>query len=195
MTRGGLPYYKPPDGWKRMGFNVTKEFTELSWLQRDGNNEEPMLEWANCYINISSYLLNRSFNLRTKNCNELDFYQSLCQSPDIGPNKDIFEEKICGRGVIVSEKVTNFLLNHDQTLSMTNLEFVACPIEIISENKKKYYFVLLQCRINPKKVRIPQIYEGKYWIVNDGNEVKPYGLLIKEASEKEVGRYFEGAKP
>ena len=174
---------------------MTKEFSDLSWLQRDENKQEPKLEWANCYINISSYLLNRSFNLRTKICNELDFYQSLCQSLDIGPNKDIFEDKTCGRGVIVSEKITDFLLNDGQLLSMANLEFVACPIEIISENIKRYYFVLLQCRVNPNKVRIPQIYGGRYWIVNEGKDVRPYGLLIKEGSAREVGRYFEGGKP
>ena len=46
----------------------------------------------------------------------------------------------------------------------------------------KTYRIVLQCRVNPKKIR-QSAREPEYWILNgNGKEIRPYRILIKEVS-------------
>lgn len=180
FTRAGMPYYKPSEGWKRFGFNITKYGISDIWFQNTGSDEE----WANCYVNISSFLMDRSSGLLTANSKN-DFFTNLSQSEDVGDNKKLFQNSTCGRGVIISDRIDNFLYCKDRN------EFCTCPVEITTkDNKKTWFLVLLQCRVNPKSIRVPKDFNGRFWIVNDAENVRPHGILVKEIKKNEADVYF-----
>jgi hypothetical protein len=52
-------------------------------------------------------------------------------------------------------------------------------IKPIQYNKHYYIEVVLQCRIQPKKIRIPECSKNEYYIVNDPEYARPYGLLVR----------------
>jgi len=41
------------------------------------------------------------------------------------------------------------------------------------------YKMLLQCRVNPERIRIPKI-DTSIYIINNSHNIRPYGILIKE---------------
>ena len=57
---------------------------------------------------------------------------------------------------------------------------------------KKYYMVL-QCRVHPKKIKIVNGRED-YWVVNESTDIRPYGIILFTKEDKDkilnVG-YFE----
>ena len=55
----------------------------------------------------------------------------------------------------------------------------------IKVNEKNYYMVL-QCRVNPRKIKIVKGRED-YWVVNESKDIRPYGVvLFKEEDKKEI---------
>ena len=46
--------------------------------------------------------------------------------------------------------------------------------------KSHKYMVALQCRVDPVKIRYPKKLEKRIFIVNDPNDLRPYGVLIKK---------------
>ena len=83
---------------------------------------------------------------------------------DINKKSPLFG-KPCGKGIFCSQKPE---LAEENTSSF-----------ILNDVK---YKLLLQCRIDPTKIRIPQSNTDLY-IINSPENVRPYGLLIKEILE------------
>ena len=66
------------------------------------------------------------------------------------------------------------------------------PITVQLATKQIKYMVVMQCKVNPKSLKIPKKgafisehsgepeWENDYWIVNCVNDVRPYRILIKE---------------
>ena len=71
----------------------------------------------------------------------------------------------CGRGVYVTPYINV-------------AEKYTSDFSIYEKNHR--YRIVLMCRVNYDKVRISYS-EKDYWILNgDGNEIRPYNILIKE---------------
>ncbi|CAF0706556.1 unnamed protein product [Brachionus calyciflorus] len=165
LKRGGESYY-PPVGWIRYGLNVKLIFNNnTKWLAKDGNKDE----WAVVYngfknnpmkIELNQKLIdpfNRKFKPQLKKSNNLEFTNTM----DVNPNSDGFN-KSCDIGIICSAK--------PEIAEMKTDTFVL--------NNKKYK-MLLQCRANPTKIRIPQT-NKELRIINSPVFIRPYGILLKE---------------
>ena len=73
--------------------------------------------------------------------------------------------KPCGRGVYVTPKI-NVAEHYTKPL--------------YAEELNKYFRIVFQCRVNPKKIRQPK-HKPEYWILNgNGQEIRPYRLLVKQ---------------
>ena len=72
---------------------------------------------------------------------------------------------ICGKGVYVTPKI-------DVAENYTK-PFYAGELN-------QYFRIVFQCRVNPKKRRQPK-HKPEYWILNgNGQEIRPYRLLVKQ---------------
>ena len=56
----------------------------------------------------------------------------------------------------------------------------------IQYNKHYYIEVVLQCRIQPKNIRVPECAKNEYYIANDPKHVRPYGLVVHFLTEAEA---------
>ena len=174
-VRGGMPYIKPKTGWFRFGFNVTNYYQtdcETDWFSNDNNPKE----WAVCYCNIGL-----DSKLTTV---EKDIYKELYNALDENGTP-------CGFGVLgtfqlgwLEEQMTKEVSlgisswkKEDFSLEFFRLQL----LEIMDVNFKSHkYMVALQCRVDPVKIRYPKKLEKRIFIVNDPNDLRPYGVLIKK---------------
>ena len=62
----------------------------------------------------------------------------------------------------------------------------------IQYNKHYYIEVFLQCRIQPKNIRVSECAKNEYYIVNDPRHVRPYGLVIHFLTEVEAKKILDG---
>ena len=44
----------------------------------------------------------------------------------------------------------------------------------------KWYKIVLQNRVNPDNLQKPKEKSGRYWLVSNDSDIRPYGVLIKE---------------
>ena len=50
----------------------------------------------------------------------------------------------------------------------------------------KWHIVLLQCRIKPDMIRVPEDCQNQFYIINDSAYVRPTGLIMKELTKAEA---------
>jgi hypothetical protein len=162
--RGNEPYV-PPVGWLRYGIRVKSVYPDVNkWLTKDGN---PM-EWAVCYHGFKSNPLrsNLYFKLFDKN-GKLNPYLEASKNlkfanvVDVNPKSLRFNTE-CGLGVFCSKSPENA----EEKTAIFTLNNVR-------------YKMLLQCRVNPERIRIPKI-DTSLYIINNSHNIRPYGILIKE---------------
>ena len=153
QTRGGMPYHPPTHNWVGYGLKVLGQYDNGNndWIAMDGNANE----WAIAY-----------HGTQTKNvkpiCEVNGKFISIIKEDEFGQKcKDLLNTnknsqklyKICGEGTHCSP-----LLNY----------------------ANKHGGAIIMCRVNPKRVRIPQgEYEKKAYIT-DGtkNSIRPYRILV-----------------
>lgn len=174
---GGRPYFKPGNGWKRYALDVSKFGEDLLWLQTPGH-EEKKGDWANGYVNI--------FNCYMKNPASLFFSGTESLFNFLANEVDAGNFDKCGRGVIFTNKIENFLIrkNPADTVIRTT------PVEVVVDEEKRWFLVILQCRVKPDSIRSPKKYENSLFLVNDPSNIRPNGILIKEIIKSEAEAYF-----
>lgn len=162
--RGNEIYY-PPVGWIRYGLNVKSIYTDLNkWLAKDGNPDE----WAVCYHGFKSNPL-RSYlyyKLCDKNGKLNPFFENsknlkLVNVIDVN-SKSLGFNTSCGIGIFCSPSAEK-CEQHTATFVLNDIK----------------YKMILQCRVNPQRIRIPKI-DSSLFIINASNHIRPYGILIKE---------------
>jgi len=160
--RGGFDYI-PPIGWIGYGLSVKNKY--------DGGNNDwlsynhPKNEYAIAYFPIKSYhedysemkkFIGSIANNNVINDNFQSFYDIFADEIDLRS-----QEK-CGSGIYVYQ----------------DIEVAEHQASIIDVNGIRYK-VLIMCRVNPNKIRIPQNFP-KVWIVNQNSfEIRQYRILIK----------------
>ena len=153
--RGGLDYY-PPYEFIGCALKVkgTYDFGDDTWL---GQYNVPG-EFAVAYHGIRS-------NLEAVK-GIIDTHLKEGQNQNCENHNDLRHPgKKCGRDVYVTPEIKT-AENYTKDFS-------------ISEINKKYRIVF-QCRVNPEKIRQSSI-NPDYWILTgDGQEIRPYRILIKE---------------
>jgi len=158
QMKGGLPYNPPTHNWVGYGLKVLDVYDDGNndWIATNNNSNE----WAVAYHGTSSSVVKPICETGGK------FYstskegakgQKCMNCLNINPkSQNIY--KICGEGTYVSPYIdyANYYANYYES-----------P-------------VIIMCRVNPNRIRIPQgIYEKKEW-VTDGtrNTIRPYRILI-----------------
>ena len=59
------------------------------------------------------------------------------------------------------------------------------PIEIDGN----FYIILLQCRVKPISIRVPDLCYNEYYIINDPDNIRPYGLIVQKMTKQERDDY------
>ncbi len=163
LIRGGEPYYQPT-GWIRYGLNVKLAYKDVSkWCSDDGNPDEWAILYHGFKMNpvkvLHSRLIdkNGNFNPSFTPSKNLKF----SSDPDVNKRSSGYN-KPCGLGILASPKAE---LAQDHTI-----------IFVVNDVK---YKMLLQCRADPTKIRIPKS-NANIRIINNGEHIRPYGILLKK---------------
>ena len=153
--RGGEDYIPPSNEWIGIGLNVKDKYDNgnNTWL----GNENKSGEFAVAYIGVDE---KKNLSQINKNLNKSLF----CNVKDI-KNKGILNSifgKNCGKGVLIFQN-PKYAENYASLLNINGVQIKA----------------LIMCRVNPKKIRQPEIFK-KCWILNSNSEeIRPYRILIK----------------
>jgi hypothetical protein len=175
LTRGKWDYYTPFKGWIRYGLNVEKFGNSgAQWLACDGAAGE----WAVGFHGLRRDVLEVLKRIAFEGFKVFEGKNSEwgTSSKDIGSNASLFKQKTCGKGIFLTPKMKHLTENIEDCRLVKPIQY----------NKHYYLEVVLQCRIQPKKIRVPECATNQYYIVNDPTYVRPYGLLIRFLSEVEA---------
>ena len=166
QTRGGMPYNPPTHNWIGYGLKVLGQYDNGNndWIEMNGNPNE----WAVAYHGTGASAVNpickKGGKFFSRNIRGEAERQKCENYSNMNPrNKD--KIKYCGVGAYFSPR-----------LDYANGYAVG-----------KESPVVIMCRVNPYKIRIPQGYEEKEWIT-DGtrNTVRPYRILVDLDNKKNI---------
>ena len=172
-TRGGENYI-PPIGWYGYGLNVENKFDDgnNNWLGYMNDEDE----YAIAYYPIRNFhedpkemkkLINSISNLNIID-NKSDPFYSIFEKEDNINTGNILQEK-CGTGIYFYQ----------------DINIAEKQASIIDINGIRYK-ILIMCRVNPKKIRIPESCPF-IWILNpDTFEIRQYRILIKIEALKPI---------
>ena len=180
LTRGNWDYYTPFRGWIRYGLNAEKFGTSgASWLSSDGCPGE----WAVGFHGLRRDVLEVMKSIAFEGFKVFEGKNSEwgTTSKDIGPNASAFREPTCGKGVFLTPKMKHLTDNLEHCRLMKPVRY----------NKHYFIEVALQCRIQPKKIRVPECAKNEYYIVNDPIHVRPYGIAIQFLTELQAETILE----
>jgi len=156
--RGGFNYYPPTNNWIGLGLKVWNEYDNGNndWISKDNNPNE----WAVAYHGTSFNAIRSICQKDGKffsNFNEGACRQKYKNFMNANTKSQNFYKK-CGEGTYVSP----------------NFGYSA---HYASYGDK----VLLMCRVNPNKIRIPQGQSKEIDWITDGtrNTIRPYRILIE----------------
>lgn len=165
QTRGGEAYFNPDQSWIRYGLKIKSVFPDIEkWLAKDGNVDEWCVLYQGFKFNpLRTELYEKLFD-KNNFCPKLkpSLNYTFARDKNINKNSDTFGQE-CGIGIFTSNKPDL-------------AEKATCVFELSGIK----YKMLLQCRADPKKVRIPQN-SPNLRIVNSSEHIRPYGVLIKQA--------------
>lgn len=180
LKRGNWDYYTPFRGWIRYGLNVEKfGCSGPQWLACDGSRGEWAVGFHGLRRDVLSVLKSIAFNgfqvFEGKNS------EWGTQSLDVGLNASQFNDKTCGKGIFLTPKIKHLTDNVEHCRLMKPIQYNA------------YYYIecALQCRIHPRKIRVPECSKNEYYIVNDPTCVRPYGILVRFLTAAEAKKVFD----
>jgi len=149
-TRGGMPYYQPATGWRRIGLRVVGIYGDESWLAMDGNPGE----WAVAFHGTST--------------DGDAAFSGIANSRTIAPGrKNVWgASKATNRPDPIPNPGIYFAQRIDQCYKMQ------------STLEGTTYEVAFQCRVDPAHVW--ETGNGQTWIVvDDPRSVRPYGICYR----------------
>ena len=153
QTRGGMPYHPPKHNWIGYGLKVLGQYDNGNndWIAMDGNANE----WAIAYHGTQTKAVKPICEVNGKfisTIKEGEFGQKCKDLLNTNKNSQKLY-KICGEGTHCSP-----LLN----------------------NASEYGGTIIMCRVNPKRLRIPQREHEENIYITDGtkNSIRPYRILV-----------------
>jgi len=169
--RGGV-LYQSPRGWKRFAIK-TKDYKDgNTWMRMDGADGEWAVAYHGTPFNVVPKIIKEGFRLGSM------------QGADAEGSLDIRNNKKVGRGVYCTP----------------NLQVVECYSNGEEQHKPAVklgghtLFFAFQCRVRPGAIRRPirsfapnndeeqMGIDGVFeWVINDPKDIRPYGILVREA--------------
>ena len=159
--RGGEDYIPPSNDWVGIGLKVKNKYDKENntWL----GHENKSGEYAVAYIGISK-IINLSQTIKDLNFEKKSLFCNIKDIKNEGILNSNFGKK-CGEGVLLFQN-PKYAENYSSILNINN-------------NQIK---ILIMCRVNPNKIRKPDIFKD-CWILNpNSDEIRPYRILIKTIS-------------
>lgn len=157
--RGNLEYY-PPYSYMGFGLKVLDTYDEgdNTWIGHCNKEGEFAVAYHGIRSNIGA--IKQILNSHLK-AGENQAYEN---------DEDLIRPgHICGKGVYVAQRI--------EVAEKYTKEFYA-------EELDKSFRIVFQCRVNPKKIRQPAT-KPEYWILKgNGQEIRPYRLLVKQENNK-----------
>jgi len=167
--RGGLDYFFPK-GWKGYGLKVLGKYPPNDkWL-----TEWDHTGWAIGYHGVrGSGDQNPGVTIRKILGSKLKagLGQAYENDKDANPLLSWFSSRKVGTGVYFGKKIS--ISENGYT-------------NIVTLKDKSQYKVLLQCRLNPREVRVPKSMTD-YYVVPEGH-ARPYRILIKEVKRQDTSQ-------
>ena len=155
QTRGGFDYYPPTKKWVGFGLKVWSQYDNGNneWIAKDNNPNE----WAVAYYATS-----------------LSAVKPICQKGGkfFSNAKEGALNQKCKDIINVNKKSKNlYPICREGAYCYSNIEYAA----------KYSKGVIIMCRVNPNKLRIPLGELGKYELITDGtrNTIRPYRILFQ----------------
>jgi hypothetical protein len=159
QKRGGMPYNPPTNNWIGYGLKVLDEYDEGNndWIAMDGNPKEWAVAFHGTGASNVEPICKKGGKFFSRKVKGQAVRQKCEDLPNMNPKSQNEYEK-CKQGAYVSP-----------SLDYANY---------YAQNKESP--VVIMCRVDPNKIRIPKGYEEDEWIT-DGtrNTVRPYRILIK----------------
>ena len=152
--RANIKYY-PPYNYMGFGLKVldTYDYGDNTWIGHCNQEGEFAVAYHGIRSNIGA--INQILNSHLK--------EGVNQAYE--NHEDIRTGRRCGRGVYVTPRV-------EIAEQYTKLFY--------AEELNQYFRIVFQCRVNPRKIRQPRT-KPEYWILNgNGQEIRPYRLLVKQ---------------
>lgn len=160
--RGGEIYQKPC-GWVRYALKVKICYPSIdTWLTSDGSPNE----WAVAY---------HGFKISPLRCLKTKLMQNGKLNPFLANSKNtkfVNVEDVNPRSLRHKEKCNIGIFCSP---SVDEAEKNTCEFKL----NDKSYKMLLQCRVNPRRIRKPKGTDNLY-IINNSSNIRPYGILIKD---------------
>lgn len=180
LTRGGWEYYTPFKGWIRYGLDTEKFGNSGSkWLACDGAPGEWAVGFHGLRRDVTDVIKRIAADgFKVFGGKNSDWGTT---SKDMGPNAASFSEPSCGRGIFLTPKLKHL------TDNVENCRLV----KPIPYNKHYHIEAALQCRIHPRKIRVPECASNQYYIVNDPIHVRPYGLVVRFLTNADAKKIFD----
>jgi len=154
QTRGEMPYNPPTNKWIGYGLKVWDQYDNGNndWIAMDGNPNE----WAVVYHGTTTKAVKPICEANGKFFSTVEEGATgqYCEEYININKKSQYLYKICGEGAYCSPFV---------------------------EYANKYGEIVIMCRANPKRIRIPSGKYGKDEYITDGtkNSIRPYRILVK----------------
>ena len=183
LTRGNWDYHTPYKGWIRYGLDAERFGTSgNSWLASDGCPGE----WAVGFHGLRRDVLETLRRIAFEGFKVFQGKNSEwgTTSKDVGSNAGLFNQQTCGKGIFVTPKLKHLTENTE------DCRLIKC----IPYNKHYFIEVVLQCRIHPKKIRVPECAANEYYIVNNPSHVRPYGIVVHFLTKSQAEGILEENK-
>jgi len=167
--RGGLDYFFPK-GWRGYGLKVLGKYPDPkcpddTWLIKPYHTG-----WAVGYHGVGSGDANPGVTIGEILKTQLKpgKRQMYEDDKDVGPSAPWFFGRAVGKGVYFGKEI-----------SVSESAYT----KVVTLQDGSQYKVLLQCRLNPREVRIPKS-KPEYYVVPEGH-ARPYRILVKEVRIKD----------
>ena len=160
-SRRGGEFYEVPVGWIAFGLEVTNRYgLDTDWLGNDGNPNE----WAVAYHGFGARMAPNQIKSIIKTIVHDNLKPGAGQAYNLADDRR-HPGKKCGNGVYITPKL-NIACQYAGGITLGN----------------KNYRIVIMVRVNPSFIREPVTMKD-YWIVDgNGNQLRPYRLLIKESN-------------
>jgi len=159
QIRGGKPYNPPTNKWVGYGLKVWDQYDDGNndWIGMDGNPNE----WSVAYHGTSKSAINPICKIGGKffSTKKEGAERQKCENCENLNDKSKDAYPKCGEGTYVSPHLdyANYFANQNPSS------------------------VIIMCRVNPSKIRIPKgQYEKDEWITDGTREtIRPYRILVE----------------
>ena len=167
FIRGGEHYY-PPYSWHAYGLKVLNKYDNRNndWLSCNNNPNE----WAVAYHGVGG---------QRGKCNNIFANVNSIAQTNLNPG----ERQLYKDYENIWYLIKNRYHKCGVGVYLTPIVEAAQKFADVDEFKGKNFQLIMMCRVNPKKIRQPDIrYTGApYWILNGNSQnIRPYRILIKE---------------